>query len=225
MHVSFQQERFCRSALFLLPQGSFRYKHTLLSSELATAYSATSTIYLIPEVRSRIPYMSTTDASTSAQSSSSESNSDSEHPIDAAMRLRLESSDRRGRLAGGAPPRSGSSPESGEVDADPARVGGVQTKSHCLNSPQGAPAVMQQPAASLPLDDVLERCNEDTSSSSGTSAEHLEPAAAPSGVLLVENTEGRNAEVQRLLRAPRSGVAALQRRARADPSKSVHQVP
>lgn len=147
--------------------------------------------------------MSATDASASG-----ESNSDSEHPIDAALRASTNERDPRRRQAGSGLPRRCSSLESGEVDAAPAVGGGMRTTSPGAESHGGLTA-RQQPEDALPLDDVLERTDDDTSSSSsGNSAERVEPAAAPFGVLLVGSADGHNAGVQRLLRAPRSVVAA-----------------
>lgn len=166
---------------------------------------------------------------TSHTSSSDSDDGSAGHPIDAALRRRtLADSAGGGSQAAQAQrqqpsPGSASPPESGEVSAGtpaaedlqdartsrqaaPSR-GRTQSAGNCTTAAElrgGVATAGGQPNSEVDLDAVLASgCS--GSSSSGSEAEQIEPAVpqAPTGVILVESMEERNAEVQRLLRAPR----------------------
>lgn len=121
------------------------------------------------------------------------------------------------------PPVKSSSPESGELPGS-ASAGAARQPLHqpAKRSEHSSPALRAQQAAPAAADlDIDAEAASDSSSEGGSSAsgsdskeefgggrtEPAVPAPAPAGVIVVERAEQRNAEVQRLLRAPRCGQA------------------
>ncbi len=155
------------------------------------------------------------DSGTSGSSSSSSSDSEDgsrEHPMEAAVRRRAAANAAATADASPpakAPPGKSSSPESGELPGSASAGGSPQ-----LQQPPArrrSPPLAAKPAAPADHDlDIDAALASDSGSEGGSDsedgvgAERTEAAVpAPAGVIVVDSVEQRNAEVQRLLRAPR----------------------
>ena len=166
--------------------------------------------------------------SESPSSSSASSDADSDgggHPMDAAVRRRAAAANGVAAAAAAANPKS-SSPESGEVpDSPPTQplpavaeqpatkgkqvAGKKRRRTSADVSDGGAKAARAARSVTPDLDAELASASDASASCSDSEggseqAAAVEPAVpAPAGVILVDTVAERNAEVQRLLRAPR----------------------
>ncbi|KAI3438578.1 hypothetical protein D9Q98_001003 [Chlorella vulgaris] len=146
--------------------------------------------------------------STDVSSSSSGSDADAAgHPIDAAIRGRQSSGG--GAVTSGA--QQGSPPESGEVPGGHLAPAALQQRwvdsgyNLAIHKRQGRHTSGSEAVrpALRDLDDELASAGDDSAADRSDDQDLSETARAPAGVVLVESTEEHNAEVQRLLRAPR----------------------